>query len=232
MRELNDRDMRILTKGILDTLNGMVNGDERRCAESSQIFELTGLKAYESIVIPHVIQELVHQGLVKECETPSQIRITKKGKDRVGRTIESNIELVVRALVNRPQDTQADGPKIQELTELTPQEINEAVEILEEGGLVKTDKVIGTYPFTFYLAQITARGKYEYFRQSQRQQLSQNTDVKDVSEGKRVPSCCWNSRIPLWIHRHTLGDSYRKEKRSGQVICCLWIRIRVTILHK
>jgi DNA-binding IclR family transcriptional regulator len=49
-----------------------------------------------------------------------------------------------------------DGTKLQELTELTPAEINDAVEALEERGLVKTDKAIGTYPFTFYLAEITA----------------------------------------------------------------------------
>jgi hypothetical protein len=190
MKGLNARDMLILTKGFLNALNDVANGDEHRCVESSQIFEFTGLKAFGSVVVPNVIQELVRQGLAQECDPPSQIRITRKGKDRLNRTIESNVELVLQTLANLPQDevgrAYADGPKLQELTELTPQEINDAVETLEEGGLIKTDKVIGTYPFTFYLAYITARGKYEYGRQSQQQQSSQKTDIKGTSEGRSV----------------------------------------------
>ena len=79
-----------------------------------------------------------------------------------------------------------DGTKLQELTELTPAEINDAVEALEEGGLVKTDKVIGTYPFTFYLAEITARGRYEYARQSQQQEPSERAAVRKLSDRTRV----------------------------------------------
>jgi hypothetical protein len=87
MRELKERDMRILTKGFLNALNDAVNGDESRCIDSVQVFNMADLGAFGSVVVPHVVQELIHQGLVNECETRGQVRITRRGKDRLNRTI-------------------------------------------------------------------------------------------------------------------------------------------------
>jgi hypothetical protein len=75
MKGLNARDMLILTKGFLNALNDVANGDEHRCVESSQIFEFTGLKAFGSVVVPNVIQELVRQGRL-ELQERGKIGLT------------------------------------------------------------------------------------------------------------------------------------------------------------
>jgi hypothetical protein len=188
MRELNERDMRTLTKGFLNALNDAVNRDESTCIDSVQVFNMADLGAFGSVVVPHVVQELIHQGLVNECETRGQIRITRRGKDRLNRTIESNIGLVLETLTKIPRNdsgkASVHGTRLQELTDLTSAEINDAVEALEGGGLVSTFKALGTNPFTFYHVEITPRGRYEYVRQSQQQQPSEGSGVRQPSEGK------------------------------------------------
>ena len=84
MKELNERDMKILTKGFLGTLNELVKGNEDSCMERINVFNSIGLTAFEPVVIPHVVQELVHQGLIKECETKGQVRITRCCTSRHG----------------------------------------------------------------------------------------------------------------------------------------------------
>ena len=188
MKELNERDMRILTKGFLNALNDVVNGDENRCIDSVQAFNMADLGAFGSVVVPHIVQELIHQGLAKECETRGQVRITRRGKDRLNRTIESNIGLVLETLTKIPRNesgkASVHGTRLQELTELTPAEINDAVEALEGGGLVSTFKALGTNPFTFYHVEITPRGRYEYVRQSQHQRPPERSGVRQSSEGR------------------------------------------------
>ena len=144
MRELNERDMKILTKKFLETLNERVNEDEDTCVGSTEIFEATGLRGYEPIVLPALVQELRHQGLINDCEIRGQVRITRKGKNRLNRTIDSNVDLVLKTLVSQPRDdlgrVSVQGATLQELTDLTPIEINDAVGLLEEAGLVTTVK--------------------------------------------------------------------------------------------
>jgi hypothetical protein len=189
MRELNERDIKILTKGFLKTLNELVNGDEDKCIESVNVFNSTELRAFEPIVIPHVVQELVHQGLIKECETKGQVKITKKGKNRLNRTIDSNVDLILQTLATHHKDdlgrVSLPGNRLQELTDLTPIEINDAVELLEQAGLVKTLKFLGTHPFNFHHVELTPRGRYEYERQLTRQSPATGEETK-VSEGKRI----------------------------------------------
>src|SRR5437879_6238015 len=136
--------MKILTRKFLETLNERVNEDEDRCVESAEIFEATGLRAYDPIAIPAVVQELRHQGLIRECDVKSQVRITRKGKNRLNRTIDSNVDLVLQTLATHPRDeiggASVDGVRLQQLTDLTPIEINDAVGLLEEAGFVRTDK--------------------------------------------------------------------------------------------
>jgi hypothetical protein len=138
MRELNERDMKILTNGFLKTLNNRVNGNEDECAESIKVFEETGLKAYNPIVIPHVVQELVYTGLIKKCRSEGQVRITRRGKNRVDRTIEGNSDLILQILATRKKQGEGKmligGVALQDLSDLTPNEINDATEILEEDG--------------------------------------------------------------------------------------------------
>lgn len=75
--------------------------------------------------------------------------------------------------------------RLQELTDLTPIEINDAVELLEQAGLVETLKFLGTHPFNFYHVELTPRGRYEYERQLSQQSPATCEETK-VSEGKSV----------------------------------------------
>jgi hypothetical protein len=61
----------------LKALNEHV-GDETKCVDETKIFEETGLMAFGSVVIPTMVQELVHQGLITQCETKSEIKITRE----------------------------------------------------------------------------------------------------------------------------------------------------------
>jgi predicted transcriptional regulator len=177
MKGLDRRDIKILTRSFLERLNDEVNGDESRCVAATEIFRTIRLKAFGEVVIPAVVQELVYQGFIKECENKDQVRITRKGKQVVTRTIEANAYMILKGLVEeRPDETGrvvAHGTRLQELTDLTPAEINDAISILEESGMVKAFRVIGTHPFSFYNVSLTARGRYEYERQRSADQESE-----------------------------------------------------------
>jgi predicted transcriptional regulator len=145
--------MKILTKGFLEALNEHVNGDETKCIDETKIFEETRLMAFGSVVIPAVVQELVDQGLIRQCVTRGGVKITRKGKNRLERTIDGNIDLVLNTLAKTipGQGTVPyDGRAIQELTDLTPNEINEAVGLLEEAGFVTLQVAPETDPFSFH----------------------------------------------------------------------------------
>lgn len=96
MRELNERDLRILKKGFLESLNKPQN--EGKCVKKSVLFEDTGLRAYSDKVIPYVVQELQKEGLVGACNNKEEIRITYKGKERVERTDENNSYTILQTL--------------------------------------------------------------------------------------------------------------------------------------
>ena len=189
MRELDEDDMKRLSNGFLKSLNEYVNGDESKCIGSTEIFNAIGFTAYSPDVIPTIVQELIYQGLIRDCETEGQVRITRKGRNRLERTIDSNVELILQTLVNLPKvgigSVSVDGRKLQELTDLTPAEINDAIEVLEEAGFVSTKNGVPVHPFNFYQVKLTPRGKYEYVRQFREQPLEVSEDRK-VSEGKRV----------------------------------------------
>jgi hypothetical protein len=55
----------------------------------------------------------------------------------------------------------AAGHEIQEGTGLTPRRINDAVALLENSGLVETQKWMGTTPFDFGEVEVTALGRFE-----------------------------------------------------------------------
>ena len=144
--------------------------------------------AFGSAVIPAVVQELVDQGLIRQCVTRGEVKITRKGKNRLERTIDGNIDLVLNTLAKTipGQGTVAyDGRAIQELTDLTPNEINEAVGLLEEAGFVTLQVAPETDPFSFHQAQLTQRGKYEIIRQTQ-QRFVPEADGKRTVEREKV----------------------------------------------
>lgn len=81
----------------------------------------------------------------------------------MAQTVEENAAVVLEALYAEAAKTSdqfsIDGERVQQLTGLTPEEINDAVSILLDAGLVEWLQVLGTAPFDFANVWITPRGK-------------------------------------------------------------------------
>jgi hypothetical protein len=177
MRELNERDLRILKKGFLESLNKAVNEDEDKCIEKSMIFEDTGLGAFSPEVIPSVVQELKYEGLVEDCEAREEVKITRKGKQRLRRTDENNTYTILQTLATYGSAAPGlTGKQLEDLSQLTPGEINYAVANLEESDLVEAIGANPIYPFTFDRVVLTSRGKY---------QTDQLTKISDYGTTKK-----------------------------------------------
>lgn len=190
MKELNQRDMRILTRSFLQKLNERVNGNEYQCVEDMQIFEDTELHAFDKSVVPSIVQELSNQGLIGLCGHPGEIKITNSGKRRLQRTVENNAYAVLETLVDKQPDETGrvvmHGKELLAiLVDLTPAEINDAVSVLEGSGFVRVLRAIGTRPYTFYIISLTPRGRYEY--ESHLTNI-QNTAVEHTDDSsRRIP---------------------------------------------
>lgn len=72
-------------------------------------------------------------------------------------SVQKNATRVLRALYENQGDINAQD--LSALTGLSPGEVNDAVTILEQDGNVKALKWLGTAPYIFGQAAITARGK-------------------------------------------------------------------------
>ena len=86
------------------------------------------------------------------------------------KTVEENAAIVLEALYKEFPKTEGqfeiDGQRVQGLTGLSPQEINDAVSILIDSGYAEWLQYLGTAPFDFGHVWITPRGKLEYERSS------------------------------------------------------------------
>lgn len=84
------------------------------------------------------------------------------------RTIEENMWQVLRALAEAPREESGEawmsGDQIRETTNLSPSEINDAINLLVAQGLVEWRQTMGTHPFEFVQVTITSRGRYEIER--------------------------------------------------------------------
>jgi hypothetical protein len=78
--------------------------------------------------------------------------------------IEKNALLVVMELFTAKLDTGVypNGTDISKLTGLAPQEINDAVDYLDDQGLVKVIRTMGTRPYTFGGVLLNVHGKQFY----------------------------------------------------------------------
>lgn len=96
--------------------------------------------------------------------------------------IDRNMVTILRALSEWPRDEASwagpDGPKLSELTGLSPDDLNDSVNILHESGLVEWIQPMGTFPYDFAAVRITSRGRYEYER------LKQQTTESAQKEGE------------------------------------------------
>lgn len=78
--------------------------------------------------------------------------------------IERNATLILRSLAVKPRDTALKGPEVAAATGLEPGDINDAVRLLDEAGLVEWLQTLGTAPYDFNQVEITSRGRYELQR--------------------------------------------------------------------
>ena len=108
----------------------------------------------------------------------------------MAKTVEENAAIVLKALYNEfpktKDKTEIDGKKVQELSGLTPQEINDAVSILIDAGYVEWLQFLGTAPFDFGCVWITPRGKLEYERAEKEYERS-STDMKAIIHEPLTP---------------------------------------------
>lgn len=108
----------------------------------------------------------------------------------MSKTVEENAAIVLEALYHEFLKTntqfEIDGKRVQELTELTPQEINDAISILIDADYVEWLQELGTNPFDFASVWITPRGKLEY-EQSKKEYDQSSADIKTIIHEPMTP---------------------------------------------
>ncbi|MCK4787082.1 MAG: hypothetical protein KAV87_25210, partial [Desulfobacteraceae bacterium] len=104
----------------------------------------------------------------------------------MAKTVEENAAIVLEALhTEAPKVSDQfsiNGEKVQELTGLTPQEINDSVSILIDAAYVEWLQELGTHPFDFACVWITPRGKLEYERAKKEYEQSPNSTKAMIYE--------------------------------------------------
>lgn len=82
--------------------------------------------------------------------------------------IQNNASIVLRVLAEQPRqegvNAEVSGPELAETTGLSPNEINDAITVLREAGLVEWLQTLGTGPYDFNVVWVTPRGRYEFER--------------------------------------------------------------------
>lgn len=190
MKGLTEKDLRVLKRRFLESLNSAADGDEEKGFNKNKIFEDTGLRGYMPAVIPPVVQEPQNEGLIKECENKEEIKITEKGKQRLSRTDENNDTIILQTMAIYDESSRGlSGRELQDLTGLTASEINYAIATLEESRLAQVTGWTNIPPFTFDRVQLTSRGKYQtdQIAKSQDQEhrqvmrgITENVEVKEI----------------------------------------------------
>jgi len=74
------------------------------------------------------------------------------------------------------------GDDILKATGLKPVQINDAIELLHNSGLVDWLVTFGTAPYNFYSVQITAQGKYEYQRRKEVQFAQTQSEISGLMQ--------------------------------------------------
>jgi len=104
----------------------------------------------------------------------------------MAKTVEENAAIVLEALYTEAPKVSdlftINGEKVQELTGLTPQEINDSVSILIDAAYVEWLQELGTHPFDFAYVWITPRGKLEYESAKKEYEQSPNSPKAMIYE--------------------------------------------------
>jgi len=124
------------------------------------------------------------------------------------------------------------GKQLQEATNLSPREINDAIRVLEEQGYVDALETYGTVPFEFNCVSINARGRIEFERRMS-QITQKSTQVKEdnkewelfichASEDKEaivrpLANALVKAGFTVWYDEFTLtiGDNLRRSIDKG-----------------
>ena len=94
-----------IKEGLPTETQQTANGDEEKCFDRTQIFRATELGGYSQSVVPFIVQELIGEGLVRECNTRQEVGITQKGKQRLRKSIENNTFLILETLATEAPET-------------------------------------------------------------------------------------------------------------------------------
>lgn len=78
--------------------------------------------------------------------------------------IDQDSVTLLQALASEPRDSYVSGDHLGARTGLEPGRINDAMSLLVDSGLAEWLQVMGTAPYDFGEAAITARGRYEFQR--------------------------------------------------------------------
>jgi hypothetical protein len=169
--------MQRLVRAYLQQLNDEVDGNEWKCVHMNAVFSNMPLRSFGEVVIPELIQELVHRGLVALCTNTEEVKITRQGKERVSKTVEANAFYILETLVSRTTNIKGvSADRLAALTELRPDEINDAVRILEESRFIELFGTGEGSPYMFDNIALTSRGRYEY---EHRRSSLQNTTAPE-----------------------------------------------------
>jgi len=152
------------------------------------------------------------------------------------RKIEESISKVFKALVEAPRDSSGEawmtGNQLQEVTKLSPMEINDAVSILGQQRYVELGETYGVAPFDFNVVTLNARGRLEFERRKSQEgpkpeyvkekhrewdifishaSEDKNEIVRPLANAlKKVGFRVWYDEIII-----TLGDSLRRSIDKG-----------------
>jgi len=97
------------------------------------------------------------------------------------KSIRQNAETILSTLAAMPNDDwrprEVTGEELQNLTGLTPPEINDAVSILERNDYVEMLQESGTKPYNFNIVIIKPEGRFEFERMSEEKPNEESSNV-------------------------------------------------------
>lgn len=102
---------------------------------------------------------------------------------KITNPIEKNAIKILSECVERNLDW-VQSESIKDLTSLSPEEINDAVDFLESLGAIRVERAIGTAPYKFVMIGIEGRGRYLYHEIQERlaEKSKGETDIKTLPD--------------------------------------------------
>jgi DNA-binding MarR family transcriptional regulator len=106
--------------------------------------------------------------------------------------LQNNAAIILRVLAEQPRpeggNAEVTGPRLAEITGLTPNDINDAITILIEAGFVEWLQTLVTGTYDFNVVWITARGRYELERMAIRPEAGRDEEVQVIRPPSPVGS--------------------------------------------